>query len=334
MPHRSPHLRKIVLASIATLLFSLASIAQTHPFISFDAPDAVNGTFPAKINSAGQIAGQYQDGDFHNHGFVRNPDGKLTEFDVPSFRDTQAVSINSAGQIVGHYTNLGSSEGFLRTPDGTFHRILVPGATTTSPTAINDNGSIAGYYQDHNFAYHGFVRDSSGAYTTIDVGGGNVKGTKPLSINNSGEIAGAYTDSSQVNHGFIRNASGVITTFDVPGGTQTFSANLNNNGDVTGFYDDSSHFSASYVRHADGTFLTFKFGEIPTIALSINDAGYVCGFSQNPSDIGFLRTPSGTDLLYSGPQPNLRGECNDVNGKLRATGTYMDGSGIWHGWVR
>src|SRR5882724_13269937 len=56
---------------------------------TFDAPDAGNvpgsfqGTYPFGINTNGAITGFYVDEGNVNHGFVRNKDGELVEFDVP-----------------------------------------------------------------------------------------------------------------------------------------------------------------------------------------------------------------------------------------------------------
>jgi hypothetical protein len=58
---------------------------------TFDAPDAGNvpnsfplqGTLPWGINTNGEITGFYVDATSVNHGFVRDKDGAIVEFDVP-----------------------------------------------------------------------------------------------------------------------------------------------------------------------------------------------------------------------------------------------------------
>ena len=56
---------------------------------TFDTPDAGNvpnsfqGTFPFGINTNGEITGYYVDATSVNHGFVRDKDGVIVEFDVP-----------------------------------------------------------------------------------------------------------------------------------------------------------------------------------------------------------------------------------------------------------
>ena len=78
---------------------------------SFDAPDAGTGpgpgqgTIPAQVdglNPEGKGVGDYIENSNVYHGFVRNRDGRITEFDVPGAgtgpgQGVQPGSINPAG---------------------------------------------------------------------------------------------------------------------------------------------------------------------------------------------------------------------------------------------
>jgi hypothetical protein len=69
--------------------------------------------------------------------------------------------------------------------------------------------------------WHGYVRDTSGNFTTFDVsaaGHGQYQGTFPAGINTAGVVAGSYQDSANVDHGFVRDVAGNIATFDGPEG--------------------------------------------------------------------------------------------------------------------
>jgi hypothetical protein len=80
---------------------------------TFDVPSA--GTGPGQgtsveavggINPAGAICQTYLDASNVNHGFVRDPDGAITTFDVPGAgtgpgQGTIPQTINPAGAIVG-----------------------------------------------------------------------------------------------------------------------------------------------------------------------------------------------------------------------------------------
>ena len=90
---------------------------------TFDVPGAGTGsgqgTFPANINPAGTIVGNYVDASNVSHGFVRSPSGAITTFDVP-----------------------GAGTG--------------PGQGTT-PFCNNPADAITGYYLDASNMYHGFL---------------------------------------------------------------------------------------------------------------------------------------------------------------------------------
>jgi hypothetical protein len=190
-------------------------------FINFDAPGAGDqsgqGTVPewaSCINSAGAITGFYADGSNVAHGFVRAPDGKITEFDVPgagasAWQGTYAWSIDDAGAVTGEYYDANwMGHGYVRAPDGAITTFDVPVAVQgTIPEGINSEGVIIGNYLDVNGANHGFVRAPDGTFTYFDVPGagtGSGQGTIPLTNNPAGAITGTYIDGGNVIHGFLR----------------------------------------------------------------------------------------------------------------------------------
>jgi hypothetical protein len=75
-------------------------------------------TSAASIDDQGQIAGWYYDDNDVIHGFVREKNRKIAEFEVPRSSYTAGVSIDSSradkGAVTGYYTN--PSQGYLRTP--------------------------------------------------------------------------------------------------------------------------------------------------------------------------------------------------------------------------
>jgi len=87
------------------------------------------------IVPSGAITGGYLDANNFAHGFLRNPDGAITTFDVPgvggSFGST-GQSMNEHGTIVGSYTDTNDRiHGFLRDPKGSFTTFDVPGSIRT-----------------------------------------------------------------------------------------------------------------------------------------------------------------------------------------------------------
>lgn len=182
----------------------LGAVAGTYRDASdFDHPyvrDA-NGTFATvsfpnllggnawAINLWGTVVGNYlnltddQSVLLHYHGFIRGPNGVITQFDPPGSKMTEiptAAAINNAGAITGDYwvcsadLSRCSVHGFVRTRNGRYTVIDVPGAGLdgysgqgTFPQGINDLGEVSGSYADANSVYHGFVRTASGSTTTF-----------------------------------------------------------------------------------------------------------------------------------------------------------------------
>jgi hypothetical protein len=87
---------------ICALGLAAGAFCQTYVQFSVD-----QSTFPQSINENGEIAGYYLDFASHYHGFVRDPVGTITTFDVPGSSITQAFSINDEGAITGSFTNAG-----------------------------------------------------------------------------------------------------------------------------------------------------------------------------------------------------------------------------------
>jgi uncharacterized membrane protein len=191
-------------------------------------------TIAGGINDRGQIAGTWYDAGFQPgqgvpppsavHGFIRQPNGRITTIDLPaSFDGTSVTDINDRGQVVGQTGDTQrSGVGFLREPNGRVIIIDVPGAQKIDyPLALNNRGQIVASYTDagapsDRFApntRHGFVWDR-GRLTRFDVPGSLA--TAAYGINDQGQITGAYADATGRNHGFLLQR-GRYTTIDAPG---------------------------------------------------------------------------------------------------------------------
>lgn len=226
---------------------------------TFDVPGAgtftTSGTVPLALDSQGNIVGTYLASDSATgtdmyHGFLRTAAGVITTFDPPGaaspssadvwakYIGTFATCLNDSGMVAGTYSDAnGIRHGFLRLPDGSFSSFDAPGAGTmtllesnflqgTGGVSMDASGNIVGLYVDSNTSYHGFIRTTTGAITSIDVPGAGanmIEGTGAFSINSLGQIAGTYADPSFVFHGFLVNAPGLAVTaapvFSLAGGT-------------------------------------------------------------------------------------------------------------------
>lgn len=256
---------------------------QDGELTAFDAPGAgttpgiclqfnpfdLEGTAGLDINAPGEIAGLFQDGNQIYHGFVRTPDGKITQFDASGagtgpFQGTfpaPVSGLNAAGVLTGDYFDENSAyHAFVRAKDGALTTFEVPGGGTgqyqgTYPTSINFSGQIIGTYFDSTNLQHGFLREANGSTVTFDVsegGTGAFQGTSPEENNNAGLIVGNYIDGNSVNHGFVRTPKGKISTFDVTGaGAGSFQGtvpvSVNNQGTVTGYFTDANGVNHGFI---------------------------------------------------------------------------------------
>jgi hypothetical protein len=96
-------------------------------FTTFDAPGAGTGPFqgtgcfsdcPVSLNNRGALTGVYVDANYVQHGYLRNPDGKILTIDPDGATGTLPYSMNDSGAITGYYLDGNYVyHGFLRVPD-------------------------------------------------------------------------------------------------------------------------------------------------------------------------------------------------------------------------
>src|SRR2546422_9476080 len=183
--------------AIAVLAIAQPGHAQGSDVIRIDMPGKAS-TAPQSINVLGDIVGIANDNAGAAHGFLFS-DGEFTEINFPGFLQTACRGINNLGDIVGQYDNgpipspTKPTHGFLLSHE-VFTTIDFPGATITGLFGINTHGEIVGNYMDAAFVSHGFIRDSKGAFVTVDAPDG-VKGTVATGINDRGQVVGFYTDA-------------------------------------------------------------------------------------------------------------------------------------------
>jgi uncharacterized membrane protein len=332
---------------VLPLAFCASLAAQTPSFVFFDAPGAGSGdeqgTVSAALNQSGVVTGHYVDSARATHGFLRQGNGVIVEFDAPGLTNTTPVAINDAGQIVGtglRVTTFNAlTHGFLRTPQGHFIAIDVPGAGLTLPMGINHNGQVVGEYTTLVGFQRGFIREVNGTYTTFDDPDGGTEdgeGTIPTAINDSGEVAGYYVDSTLHTHGFVRDQFGVVTSFDPPNGSSTTAYSINSAGDVVGSYLDSNLGFIAYLRDSAGNFTPFSMPNAgSTFARSINDLGVIVGdVSRGRLFGGFQRDASGNFTGITVPVPSEGTQVVAINNSGRIAGYYADLSNVQHGFVK
>jgi hypothetical protein len=158
------------------------------------------------VNARGQIVGQYNDTPgIPQHGFLLSR-GILTVIDHPDAVRTTAFDINERGDILGAYAGAAGTRLYVLS-SGVFTTIEVPGTLGTlgpgpagSFAGINAKGEIVGAYQADG-KIRGFVRDTSGFFTTIDFV--DTMFVRATGINPQGDIVGYYRDLAGRDHGFL-----------------------------------------------------------------------------------------------------------------------------------
>jgi hypothetical protein len=215
------------------------------------------------INNAGTVGGRFYDAAASTYSGFFYTNGIYTTYDVPNqpqFTVTAVYGVNNVNGFCGFiwpppYTLISAFIG----SGATASVFQVNGSTYNYCTGINDSGSTVGVYKDGAGVYHGWLRNSNGAITVIDVPGAStvpatvpcistmVAGTQVAGINRRGEITGHFWDSSNNEHGFIRSSSGTFTQVDVPGAYQTAGGGVNDKKTMVGHWADSSCAVGGYM---------------------------------------------------------------------------------------
>jgi probable HAF family extracellular repeat protein len=267
-------------------------------FASFEVRQADVAMYPSGINDKGQVTGEYVRSDGES-AFVRSPDGRMTTFDVPGARATEAAKINDAGQIVGRYSTdtalVDDSDhvrGFVRDGRGAITEIDRPDASHTLPTGINDAGQVVGYWVDDRDETHGFLWQD-GRFTDLDLVGAT--SPTPIDINDRGDVVGIYLDETGAPRTFLLTGGGSAsyTTISVPGAMATMPTGINDDGQVVGYTaDDVMLGGATGFRRlpaaTPGAAATYESVAVPgaprTLPLGLNDRGTVVGLNESPDE--------------------------------------------------
>ncbi len=182
-------------------------------------PNAIDpnnlGVGPFGVNISGQIAGDYVDAGWNNHGLLYSG-GAYTVLDYPGtgvpgsmIDNTQAFGINDLGEVVGCYDGPGAGfngHAFTYT-GGVYASLTVAGARDTCASGVNNHGAVAGtYFDDLSYwgTHHGFVFEN-GVYQLVDDSGlpGGVQDAFITGINDLGQLSGYYYDDTFAVHSFI-----------------------------------------------------------------------------------------------------------------------------------
>ncbi len=330
-------------------------------YISFDAPGAGagsgQGTYPYSINVFGVVTGYDVDAAYGFHGFVRGPLGDITTFDIPgAVNGTYPAAINAEGTITGNWCDVNDAcPGFVRSPLGTVTSFHAPGDVYgTVGVGINLLGAVTESLLTRTstptvcarpFRKHHHLRRARRPMDLPNI-------HRPRWYGDRG-----YADANGT-HGFLRTWSGRITSFDVPGGRNT--AQFPSGGGPNAAIDlgvvasnyfqpiQGNFFGGNYrgmIRKRDGTLETFDAATYPpcciwTFAVGITPDETSVGWDNDGYDLyhGFIRTRDGSITLFDVPGAGtgrLQGTIPlAINAEKIIVGTYVDTSGVEHGFLR
>jgi hypothetical protein len=223
----------------------------------------------------------------------------------------------------------------------------VPGAAVSYVYAINASGTISGTSIDSQSVAHGFLRDASSNFTSIDEPDADTqpnRGTDVTGINDLGEVTGLYwcDDATGTSSacGFVRDQLGNYTSFVVPNAAATVGVSINNAGVIAGLYgipNDTSGKQFAFIRDTSGNITTF----LPTNANTMNIAGInassqIAGSYRSDIDNnfhGFVRSASGNIKTFDGPQSVQTGTIA-INNNGTVVGSFYTEAGLAHGYFR
>jgi uncharacterized membrane protein len=318
-------------AAVIALAMGAIFVAPAEAgYITFDPPGS-NYTIPTRINAKGAIIGYWSDG-YTYHGFLRAPDGTITNFDPPGSLVTTPLYINDKGFIVGRYTPDHYEpryHGFVRHPDGKITSYDAPKSPDeTSIVGINKTNTITGYYEDR-VGYHGFVRDRAGNFKSFDVPYSFQ--TFPTAINDDGSVTGYYFAWGQTPcggfniGGFDRAPAGKMRTFLIQSGAYPMS--INSDGVISGNTVDDSCVVHGFVRDAVGQVQLFGFPDDPNVlnTTDLNRYGTIVGWffeKGRDQNHGFRRDPDGTFTRIE-PDGTKSSLASAINASGQITGWHV-----------
>jgi hypothetical protein len=328
----------LLLVAICPSLCSTQAFAGSR-ITSFAIPGAVFVEVIG-IDSAGSVAGFYQDSNSVFHGFRRDATGKIAKFDAPGAgvganQGTEFEAMSPGGYLCGLYITSNSVEyGFLLSPSGEFSQIDIPGSSYTFASGVNDAGQVVGAYSSSSGSY-GFLWTNSGVLVTFQpVAGGNVAWAR---INAFGDIAGLYWASlASSDRGYYRSAAGDFATF--VGSPTEISVDGVEINDVSTLVGEFTAYMNGITTHGfmrEGTTITQIDvpGAARTSMTDVNNSGTGAGYYQDTLGVfhSFLRDELGNFTYFDDPNAGHKADQGTfaiaINATGEVAGTYIDQSG-------
>jgi probable HAF family extracellular repeat protein len=298
MPRRK---RDVDVALIIALLVTMAelvstehTLAQTIAYTIVDLPAADAGQVPCRINNLGDLVGRSANSGagetratIWSHGSLQPKHLGV----LPGGEYSSASAINDAGEVAGASNTGNAIVPFIWKPTGGLQRIpLLPGDKCGQGFGINKYGHLVGYSSGPNGARAFLWTRSTGVRNLGSLPGGSYSTARE--VNDSDEVAG--TSASPVgDRAVLWMKTGQVRDLGtLPGDTSSEAIAINNGGDVVGCSKGPRGLRAFLWTEATGM---QDLGVLPggnsSRALDISDLGYVVGSSTSSSgDRAFIWT--------------------------------------------
>jgi probable HAF family extracellular repeat protein len=281
--------RKAVL-SLAVLLLASAPLALAQgTYTQIDVPGGFDTTVQA-VNSAGDLAGWYQDASASIKGFLLQ-NGAYTTINVQAAYTSQVVGMNDSDQLVVDTTGDSYASFLYDSQTKTFTFIYCTGvwALYTFASAINNEGTVVGYTV--GATGYGFELPTSSAQCKrIGGPGGGIP--KLIGIDTGGDLLMSVYHSGSYAYYLLHG--GKYRELTIPNAPSAVVAGINPAGTaLVGNYQPSSGTYVGFL-YQNKVLTTLEFpGAVGTGATGVNAAGEVVGNFGDSSGNGhgFTWTP-------------------------------------------
>ncbi len=300
-----PFLSTTTLLVSTSLVFGSICAAQTTAvckFTTFKAPSGYSWASPSDINDNGTIVGAALSPPINTvsfwSGLVRNPDGSMSIFKVPTAtpKNTWFTRMNDSGVQVGYFGEE-NFHGFVKSGKSVV-KVDYPfgSGPNTWLFGINKWHTIVGQFVTFNPNFTaGSFKLINGKFIPVKIS--NTTEVLAYSINDNGAIAGKYSKTPfnrpAFFHGFRLRTDGTYISINHPTGLQhsgTEIRDLNSAGVMVGnWLSQDSH--GLTLQHGfifqNGQFKNLVYpGALLTTAMGINNNEVIVGTARIPANNG------------------------------------------------
>jgi probable HAF family extracellular repeat protein len=272
----------LIVTCISLLFASLADAQKIHAFIWNSGSGMMDlGTlggdisYATGVNDSGEVVGRaYLADNVTYHTFTWTAAGGMVDIGtLPGGAWSHGEAINAAGSIAGEAANPSGQVPFFWSSSTGFATLNQAGSVNYA-FDINDSNYVTGQLYDQAFVWA--PRYSEPILLGHLLGGSLSAG---YGINNRQRITGTANVADGTWHAFVwSRSSGMIDIGAVPGGSYTSGRAINSRNQVAGF--GGTPYSAFYWTQSGGLVTMQGLGGGATLAIDMNEAGSITGYSS------------------------------------------------------